>query len=137
MALLATDRLDRRLDADGDIYLGANGSEGIAGIDGVVQLAVIQLKLFLAEWFANLEEGLPWLDEVLGKKYDAELDQRIRSLVTDRMTRKVPAVTGVFGLAIEFASATRGLSISLGLHTQFGDTPADAIQASIGGGTTA
>lgn len=133
MALLATDRLDRRLDADGDIYIGPDGSEGIAGIDGVVQLAVIQLKLFLAEWFANLEEGLPWFDEVFGKKYDAALDQRIRAFVTDRMMRKVPAVTGVFGLALTFDNRARALSISLGLKTAFGDTPADAIQASIGG----
>lgn len=135
MALLSTDRLDRRLDADGDIYIGPNGSEGITGIDGVVQLAVIQLKLFLEEWFANLDEGFPWFQEILGKKFTSEVEQRIRALVVDRMTRKVPAVTGVFGLAVSFGGSDRALGISLGLHTHFGDTPPDAIQASISGGS--
>lgn len=133
MALLETDPLDLRLDADGDLYIGPNGPELIGGIEGVTQLAVIQLRLFLGEWFANLEEGLPWMQEILGEKFDEELESLIRKLVTHRMTRKVPGVTALLALVVKFDGSPRALSISLGLRTVFGDTPDDAIAASIGG----
>lgn len=131
MALLATDRLDHRLDADGDLYIGPNGREWISGIEGVTQLATIQLKLFLAEWFADLEKGIEWFD-VLGQKFTTDVEKKLRARITQRM-RAVPAVVEVFGLAFALDGETRGLGVTLGLRTEFGDTPPDAIAASIGG----
>jgi hypothetical protein len=132
VAILASDMLDLRFDADGDLYIGPNGPELIGGIEGVVQLAVIQIKLLLGEWFANLDEGFPWFQEFLGEKFTPEKEARLRALVHDRMVRKVPGATGVLGLSVSL-STNGDLSISYGLQTAFGDTPADAIQASIGG----
>lgn len=131
MAWLATDRLDHRLDADGDIYVGPNGREWISGIEGVTQLATIKLKLFLREWFANLEIGIDWF-KVLGQKFTPDVEKDLRGQVA-RLMRTVPAVVDVFGLSFPLDGETRGLSVTLGLRTEFGDTPADAIVAAIGG----
>lgn len=131
MALLSTDRLDRRLDADGDLYLGPNGSEGISGLEGVAQLIAIALKLFKEEWFLNLNKGMPWFQEILGEKYNEQLvRKRIAEVVLG-----VPAVTAILSLALTFTSSTRELAIELGVRTEFGDTPPDFIKFVIGGGS--
>jgi len=130
MALLSTDRLDRRLDASGDIYVGPNGSEGISGIDGVAQLIVIALRLFKEEWFLNLDKGMPWYQEILGEKFNEQL---VRKRVAE-VVLAVPAVTGISSLSLIFTSAIRRLEINLTVRTLFGDTPPDFIQFVIGGG---
>ena len=130
MALLSTDRLDRRLDADGDIYVGPNGSEGISGIDGVAQLVVIALRLFKEEWFLNLDKGMPWFQEILGEKLNEPLiRRRINEVVL-----AVPGVVSIVSLTLKFTGTLRSLAISLTVRTAFGDTPPDFIQFAIGGG---
>jgi hypothetical protein len=132
MALLSTDRLDRRLDADGDIYIGEAGSVGITGIDGVAQLVAIALRLFKEEWFLNLNKGMPWFQEIFGEKLDEPLvRKRIAEIVL-----AVPGVTGITSLNLSFVSSARQLTITLTVRTAFGDTPPDFIQFVIGGGGT-
>lgn len=129
MPLLATDRLDRRLDEDGDIYVGQNGSEGIGGVEGVAQLIMIALRLFREEWFLNLDKGMPWFQEILGEKFNEPLvRRRINEVVL-----AVPGVASILSLSLAFTATSRSLAIRLTVRTVFGDTPADAIQFVIGG----
>jgi len=129
MALLSTDRLDRRLDADGDLYVGPNGSEGISGIEGVRQLVVIALRLFREEWFLNLAKGMSWFQEILGEKLNEPLvRKRINEVVL-----AVPGVASIASLTLTFDGATRELGIAISVRTVFGETPADLIEFRIGG----
>lgn len=124
MALLETDPLDAKFDADGDLYIGPNGPEFTYGIDGVAHLVRIRIQLFKGEWFLNLDAGVPWFQEILGKKFD-------RALVRQRLleqVEKVPGVVAVLSLDIEFDVATRSMSVTFKLRTAFGDTEADTLE---------
>jgi hypothetical protein len=129
MALLSTDRLDRRLDENGDMYIGPNGSEPISGIEGVAQLVVIALRLFKEEWFLNMNKGMPWFQEILGEKLDEQL---VRKRISE-IVLAVPSVVGILSLGLRFEAVTRSLFVSLMVRTVFGDTQPDAIQFAIGG----
>lgn len=129
MAFLATDRLDRRLDASGDIYVGPNGSEPITGLDGIAQLCMIALRLFQEEWFFNLAKGMPWFQEILGERYNEPL---VRKRITE-VILAVPGVTAISSLTLSFTARTRRLDIALTVRSVFGDTPKDAIKYTIGG----
>lgn len=124
MALLETDYLDARLDDDGDVYIGADGGEWISGIDGVAQLVRIAIQLFKEEWFLNLDAGMPWMQEILGQKYDeALLRQRLLEQIL-----KTPGVVEVLLLEVSFDASTRTLSVRHELRTEFGDTEADTLE---------
>lgn len=124
MALLATDALDARLDTDGDLYIGPNGPELIRGIDGVAQLVAIAIRLWKGEWFLNLDAGVPWIQEILGKKFDAAL---IRQRLLEAVT-KVPGVVEVLKLDVSFNASDRTLTVTHALRTEFGDTEPDTLE---------
>lgn len=126
---LETDKLDVRLNEDGSVYVGPNGFEFVSGLIGVAQLVTIAIRMFLGEWFLNLDKGMPWFQEILGKK-DAEDILRRRLAET---ALGVPAVIGIISLTLELDGQTRRATGSMVVRTQFGDTPPDLIKFSIGG----
>lgn len=126
MALLETDPLDVELDEDGDALIDEEGLHLIGGIEGVAQLCLIALRLFLEEWFQNLEVGMPWFQEILGEKYDEPL---IRRRVIETLLG-VTGVVGVLTLAITFEN--RNVRITASVRTLFGDTTLDLLALSGG-----
>ena len=54
--------LDLKLDASDDIYTDPDTADiaMVTGADEVAQSLKIKLRLFLGEWFENLEAGLPY-----------------------------------------------------------------------------
>lgn len=127
--LLESDILDVRLTENGDLYVGPNGLEFVSGLEGVGQLVVIAIRMFLGEWFLNLDKGMPWFQEILGQK-DAEDTLRRRLAET---ALGVPGVTAIISLTVELDGSTRRASGSMVVRTVFGDTPPDLIKFSIGG----
>lgn len=124
MALLETDFLDVRLDEDGDIYIGPNGPELWGGIDAVAQLVAIAIRLWKGEWFLDLDAGVPWIQEILGKKVDAAL---VRQRLLEQIL-KTPGVVEVLMLEIDYDPSDRTLSVTHKLRTEFGDTEADTLE---------
>lgn len=119
MALLESDPLDVLLGEDGDIVVDpVLGVTFVSGIAGVAQLVKISLRLFLGEWFLDLDAGVPYFQTILGKKYDAVTlrAEMVKAVVS------VPGVVEILSLTLEFDGATREASVSLALRTEFGDT---------------
>lgn len=119
MALLETDPLDILLDDDGDIVVDPiNGITFVSGIDGVAQLVRIALRLFRGEWFLDLDAGVPYLQTILGQKFNAETlrEEIVKAVVV------VEGVVEITELTIDFDNATREVSVAVALRTQFGDT---------------
>jgi hypothetical protein len=117
--VLSDTPLDLAIDAaDGDLYVGPDGPAFVAGIDAVAQLALIRLRLFMEEWFMNLDAGVPWYQEFLGHKFDEAL---LRARITGQCLA-TPAVTAVIALVIEYDATTRRPAVSVQVRTQFGDT---------------
>lgn len=59
--------LDLALDNIHDIYLDGFDLALVAGIDEVVQKLSQRLKLFKAEWFLDINAGLPYYTDILVK----------------------------------------------------------------------
>lgn len=103
----------RALDANGDYVIGqpflANTPECVR------QAVVTRLKLWRGEFFANLADGTPWLQEILGPRAASTPDAAIK----DRML----GTTGVTGLAAYDSSynpADRSFTVTATLNTVYG-----------------
>lgn len=119
MALI-TDSIDLLLDSAGDLVVTTD-LQLSAGIDGVVQAAKVRLNQFKGEWFADLDFGVPWFQEILGQKPNApRIRTEIRKTILD-----TPNVVEILLLEIFFAGATRSLTIDWRARTEFGDTPTE------------
>lgn len=108
----------RKLDIDGDYTLGTVSDFHIDTSEAVAQAVKTRLSLWVGEWFLDITEGMPWNEQVLGKRlrgknYDAAIRQRI--LETE----------GVLELA-DYTSTldpnTRALSVAATITTEYGTT---------------
>lgn len=65
---MAKSRNVRALDVNHDQYLDENGNIArLYDSDAVLQTVKTRLLLIRQEWFLNLDAGLPWFSEMLGK----------------------------------------------------------------------
>jgi hypothetical protein len=99
----------RQLDANGDYQVGqflANSPAAVA------QAVETRLKLWRGEWFLDIPDGTPWLQDILGHNtnYDLEIQKRILD---------TPGVTEIVSYSSNVDSA-RGLSVVATLNTQYG-----------------
>jgi hypothetical protein len=116
--LLSTDPLDIKLKDDEDLFVDpALGLVFISGLPAVAQLIKIALRMFVGEWFLNLDAGDRAL-EMLGQKYNA--DQFVAAVTP--VVLAVPAVVAVQSIAPSYDSVARKASISFAAQAQFGDT---------------
>lgn len=134
MALI-TDRIDIALTTDNALVFVDGDITFSSGVDGVVQDARIALGMIRGEWFADLDEGMPYFERdgvdqavaLLGQKFS---EGRIRAAVTE-VLRSVPSITEVLSLAITFDRATREVTITWKARTEFGNTPEDSLSLGV------
>ena len=74
----------RALDADGDMTFGfGQANMLINSPEAVGQSILTRLRLWQGEWFRNIEDGTPYMTEVLGEHtqqlYDIAIRERIIS----------------------------------------------------------
>ena len=109
----------RRLDANWDPTYGDGQNDYIFDLDAVVQIVRSRLGLWLAEWWENLDEGLPMFQKILGK-------QAKNKIVIDREIQKRIAetdyVTSIDDFESEYDSSIREYSCSVSFATIFGST---------------
>lgn len=113
--------LDLRIDqSDGDLYVGPHGPELVDDTELVAttQLILIAVRMFLEEWFLNLDIGMPWHQEILGKKYDEQL-LRLRLSQT---ILGVINVVELLTLEVSHDATSRSVSVFARVRTAFGDT---------------
>jgi len=104
----------RPLSADNDYTVGvpflANSPACVA------QAILTRLKLWQGEWFVDVTDGTPYLQQILGerrtdKNPDAAIQQRILG---------TPNVTSITSYSSNFDGATRTLSVEATVQTAFG-----------------
>lgn len=107
----------RALDANGD-YSGGRGQGNflINSPACVAQSVLTRLKLWQGEWFLDLTEGTPWLQQVLGKFSKPIYDLTIKTRVLGTQ-----GVTSIVNYSSAFDPAVpRKLNVSMTINTQFG-----------------
>lgn len=125
MALLETDLVDLELDDDHELVVGSDLSF-TRGLPAVTQGIKIRTLMFKGEWPLNLDEGVPYFQDVLGRRFNA-----IAARAAFRPAlRLAPGVKRIEELDATFDGATRALNVSWRVSTEFGDT-ADEVTITI------
>ena len=72
----------RKLSATGD-YMFGNGQADflVNSPETVAQAVQTYLRLFLGEWYLNVNDGTPWLEGVLGYNSKEQADQTLISTI--------------------------------------------------------
>ena len=109
----------RRLDANWDPTYGDGQNDYIFDLDAVVQIVRSRLGLWLAEWWENLDEGLPMFQKILGKqaKNKIVIDREIQKRISE-----TDYVTSIDDFESEYDSSIREYSCSVSITTAFGST---------------
>jgi len=91
-----------------DLYLDSSGNLAVVRDAHAVGQHVRQrLKTFSQEWFLDNAAGLPWLDQLLGKRYDPALAEAIvKAEILD-----TDGVTEITSFSVSFDRGVRRLHI--------------------------
>lgn len=132
MALLSTDPIDWLLANDGDVALGegfgpdAQWSRGVPGIAQGIRIAILMVR---GEWFLNDQDGVPYWERPGVPASEALLGQpfnELKALAAFREAiEKAPGVNRIVALNVALDKATRKLSVTWTVRTNFGDTISD------------
>lgn len=117
-----TARFDLELDVDGDLVVDTD-VHFTSGLQAVTQEIMIRLKTFRGEWFLDLDEGVPYYQDLLGQKYN---EVKARTAFRNEI-QKAPYVTKVISLEVSFDRATRELRVSFKAQTIFGVTEEELV----------
>ena len=108
----------RKLTATGDYPFGNNQFDFHRDTpEMVAQKVMTRLKLWINEWFLDIEEGTPWLQGVLGKQQRSTYDTVLRERVLD--TEGVVKIVFYESL---LDSETRKLKVSMIIDTIYGES---------------
>ena len=114
MDVLLTTVVDADNPVENDLYLDpATGDVAWVGIDAIDPAEVAQyircrLRMWKGEWFADLNEGVPYLDEIFEK---GVADGRIAYILT-QVIAGTPGVSSVSSFSLARDKAARRLNVT-------------------------
>ncbi len=113
------DIIDLARDSDGDLDIGPHLPQGIrftSGLEAVQQNIKIGLDTFQGEWFADLDLGVPYYQDLLGKSYSAsEWQAAIR-----RVLINTEDVLEIVSLTLDYDETTREVDGRFVVRSTFG-----------------
>src|SRR6185437_8418050 len=113
----------RALSPTGDMTFGQGSANFLVNSpDGVAQAITTKLRLWLGEWYLNLQDGTPYQTQILGRGTVGKYDQAIQNRI-----RQVPGVVSLLSYSSSLDVTTRSLSINARVLTAFGATPVSII----------
>lgn len=108
----------RRLTEDGDYSFGNSQVDYLRDVPEAVGLACAsRLRLWLGEWFLDIEEGTLYFQGALGKKSQTEADETIQTRVLGTQ-----GLTGIPEYNSSLDPDTRAMSVELQIDTIYGPT---------------
>ena len=109
-----------RLDAENDPVF--DPAAELTDINAVGQAILTRLKLFTGEWWANLNDGTPMFQDILGQRASQQ-GQQIMALALANRIAGTPYVSAVTDISIAFDPVKRGLQFRATAQTSFGTIP--------------
>lgn len=117
-----TDRVDLLLDSSGDVVITTD-LQFSSGVQGVRQAIQIKLNNFQGEWFADLNNGIPYFQRILGKRFnEADIINIFRGALLS-----VDGVLKVLKIAASYVGATRIATVTWEVLTEFDDVVSDSL----------
>jgi hypothetical protein len=108
----------RKLDADGDLALGAEQFLTGYTAEEVAQNVITRLKFFFGEWFLDTSDGTDWFGRVLGKGSS----YASRESVIRRRILLTPGCAGMTEFSVTTDISTRQLTVSASIVSTGGDS---------------
>lgn len=108
----------RAMTTAGDMTFGRGSANFLVNSpEAVAQIIGTRLRLWVNEWFLDLEDGTPWLQQVIGKGTRDLYDTVIRQRVLE-----TPGVTSIESYSSEYDGTLRTLTVAMRVNTQYGPT---------------
>jgi hypothetical protein len=87
------------------------------GTDAIAQQVLIRLRFFLAEWFLDERQGIPYFRDILVKNPNLALVRHLyrQAIVT------TPGISVVTGLVVDLDAATRKLTLEFAATMDTGE----------------
>ena len=102
-----------------DYYLDENGNRArLYNSDAVAQTVKTRLLLIREEWFLDLDAGLPWFDEMLGKYSSID---KVKSFISSQILN-TDGVTEIVRLDVVVDRATREFTMAYEYKDEYGNT---------------
>lgn len=106
----------RRLDANGDYSFGHGQADFLINQpEAVAQYVLTRLMLWQGQWFYNLDDGTPWMTQVLGER-----TQATRDIVVQERVNTTPGVTDMSAYYSRVDPNTRTFSAAMTVDTVYG-----------------
>ena len=112
-------KIARKLTSDGDYSFGNNQENFIVGIDSIAQMIRTKLLLFRGEWWSDLLDGVPIIQEVLNS-YNIDVASTAAASMCSRRILEVDGVTKVDDVTVSVNRDTREISVSVKVDTVYG-----------------
>ena len=109
----------RKLDENHDPIYGNGQQDFYVDVYAVAQLIDTSLLLLMGEWWADLTQGFPLFQKIVGV-YGVGNNPQIAALLIQQTIMAVPYVTGMADVAFSYDSISRAFSYSCTVYTQFG-----------------
>ena len=100
-----------------DPQRGQGLSNFLSDREAVAQIIATRLKLLRGEWFANLADGLPLFQSIIGH---SNTTQGVALIIRQRILG-TPYVTGIQNMSVTYAPTSRNYSFSCTVQTAFGN----------------
>ena len=109
--------IDWALDADGDLDFSSGSLRYTQGIEAIAQGIRIRVLMVAGEWFLDLDLGVPWFTEILGRKPTIA---RVRALLRKAIIA-APGVLEILSIDVSIDSSTRRLTATWSVSTDVGE----------------
>lgn len=105
-----------QLDNDGDLQITNNAFSLTEGIEAIRQHLQCKFRLFLGEWFLDLDVGVPWFQEVFRKQTTFVVLQEIfkETILT------TPGVIQLLTFTFDYDNFTREAVVNFSCQTTEG-----------------
>jgi len=100
----------------GDIV--TSGRQFTGGVEEVAQTVKTRLRLYLGEYFRDINDGTPWWESILGK--EGTLSSK-EAAIKNRIVR-TDGVVRLVSFSTDFDINTRVYTVNAGILTKFGVT---------------
>lgn len=111
----------RKLTSTGDYRFGQSQDDFLTGIEATAQACKTRLDLWQGNFWRDLSDGLPMLQQILGQPGSAENLASVDSLIAERI-RNTPEVQQVVNYSSTWDPETRAYTFTASVQTQDSET---------------
>lgn len=109
---------DLKLDASGDFELENGDLALVSDVAAIGQAVRIRLQFFKGEWFLDEDAGVPYYQDVLGKKNPSP---NVLAAIFQDAVLETPGVASISDLRVTIDAQTRRLSVTVSALSDTGE----------------